>query len=280
MPEGHTVHRHARQLAARFAGAPVALASPQGRFSAGAAALDGQVLRSTEAWGKHLLLRFDAPPGADRWVHVHLGLFGKWAMGSGEPPEPRGALRLRLVGPGTDTDTGSGSGPVWAELRGPTACELLDDVGRAALLARLGPDPLRPDADPGRAAARLSRSRQGVAALLMDQSVVAGVGNVYRAEVLFRAGLAPRTPGSAVTAQQWTAVWDDLVVLMRAGARSGRIITTEREHRERRSGPARREDAHYVYRRHGRPCRLCGTTVEVADLLGRRLYWCPTCQAG
>ncbi|MGJ7440324.1 Fpg/Nei family DNA glycosylase [Aquipuribacter sp. MA13-6] len=275
MPEGHTVHRHARQLAGLFAGDPVRLDSPQGRFSAGAAALDGVGLAGTEAWGKHLLLRFDAPPGSDRWLHVHLGLFGTWALGHGRPPEPRGALRLRLVGPDRGED-----GPAWAELRGPTACELLDDTGRAGLLARLGPDPLRDDAVPDDAWARISRSRQSIAALLMDQKVVAGIGNVYRAEALFRARLSPRTPGRAVAHEQWQAVWDDLAVLMRAGVRSGRIVTTEREDRARRSGAARREDAYYVYRRHGRPCRLCGTTVEVAELVGRRLYWCPGCQPG
>ena len=270
MPEGHTVHRHARQLAAHLGGVQLRADSPQGRFAAGAAAIDGHVMDRAEAWGKHLLLRFDAPPGSDRFLHVHLGLYGKWVLGTGVPPEPRGALRLRLVGPGEE--------PAWAELRGPIACELLDDAGRAAVVARLGPDPLRKDADPGPAWARVHRSRQSVAALLMDQSVLAGVGNVYRAEVLFRAGVAPALPGAAVPEEDWQRIWDDLVLLMRAGVRSGRIVTTEREHRDRVSGPARREDAHYVYRRHGLPCRLCGTPVQVADLVGRRLYWCPVCQ--
>jgi endonuclease VIII len=273
MPEGHTVHRHARQLSAAFGGHPVRADSPQGRFSAGAAAVDGLVLVRGEAWGKHLLLRLDAPPGADRWVHVHLGLYGKWALGEGEPPAPRGALRLRLRG-------GPPEIPRLAELRGPTACELLDDAGRARVVQRLGPDPLRPDADPDAALARVQRSRQPVAALLMDQTVVAGIGNVYRAEVLYRARLHPDVPGRDVPAALWGALWADLVRLMRAGVRSGRIVTTEREHRERRSGPVRRSDAHYVYRRHGQPCRLCSTPVQVRELVGRRLYWCPGCQRG
>ncbi|WP_336923714.1 Fpg/Nei family DNA glycosylase [Aquipuribacter sp. SD81] len=272
MPEGHTVHRHARQLTAAFGGHPVRADSPQGRFAAGAAALDGLVVVRAEAWGKHLLVRVDAPPGADRWLHVHLGLYGKWLLGDGEPPAPRGALRLRLLG-------GPPEEPRWAELRGPTACELLDDTGRAALVARLGPDPLRADADAAAGLTRVRRSRQSVAALLMDQAVVAGVGNVYRAEVLFRARLHPEVPGREVQEETWTALWQDLGRLMRAGVRAGRIVTTEREHRERRTGPARRSDAHYVYRRHGLPCRLCGTTVQVRELLGRRLYWCPSCQS-
>lgn len=272
MPEGHTVHRHAAQLGALFGGAPVHLDSPQGRFGAGAAALDGLVLERAEAVGKHLLLRFDAPPASDRWLHVHLGLYGAWSTGRGEPPQPRGALRLRMVGAGED--------PPWAELRGPTACELLDDAGRAHLLQRLGPDPLRAGSDPDEAWRRITRSRQPVAALLMDQAVLAGVGNVYRAEVLFRAGVPPRLPGTGLAEARWQRVWDDLRLLMRAGVRSGRIVTTLREHRSRRTGPASREDAHYVYRRHGLPCRVCGTPVAATELLGRRLYWCPSCQAG
>lgn len=271
MPEGHTVHRHARELGRLFARAPVALSSPQGRFAAGAAALDGTELSRAEAWGKHLFLRFALPPGSDRWVHVHLGLFGKWTVGAGEPPEPRGALRLRLVG-GT-------TAPAWADLRGPTACELLDDEAAAAIRARLGPDPLRTDSDPERAWQRVTRSRQGIGLLLMDQSVVAGVGNVYRAEALFRAGLDPQTPGRDLTRGQWDEVWADLVVLMRAGVRSGRIVTTDVADRSRRTGAVLREDAHYVYRRHGHGCRRCGDQVQVAELAGRRLYWCPTCQS-
>ncbi len=277
MPEGHTVHRNARQLAAHLGGAPLRASSPQGRFAAGAAAMDGLALARAEAWGKHLLLRLDAPAGSDRWLHVHLGLYGTWRLGTGEPPEPRGALRLRLVAEGA-REGAEEEATTWADLRGPTACELLDDQARAALLARLGPDPLRPDADPDRAFARLSRSRQPVAALLMDQTVLAGVGNVYRAEVLFRAGLDPMLPGRAVAAEDFRAVWDDLVVLMRAGVRAGGIVTTERAHRDRVSGPARREDRFYVYRRHGLPCRLCGTTVLMTELVGRRLYRCPSCQ--
>lgn len=275
MPEGHTVHRHARELGRLFRGAPVRLSSPQGRFAAGADALDGIVLARTEAWGKHLFLRFDVPPGSDRWLHVHLGLYGSWTTGSDEPPEPRGALRLRLVREG-----GTDEVVAWADLRGPTACELLDDTGAGAVRARLGPDPLRPDSDPEVAWQRVSRSRQGIGLLLMDQTVIAGVGNVYRAEVLYRARLDARLPGQDLTHEQWQALWDDLVVLMRAGVRAGHIVTTARTDRERRRGTPTREDRFYVYRRHGLPCRVCGTDVQVAEVGGRNLYWCPSCQAG
>ncbi len=146
------------------------------------------------------------------------------------------------------------------------------------MFARLGPDPLRRDADPERAWERLSRSRRSVGELLMDQSVLAGIGNVYRAEVLYRAGLSPFRPGRDVPRRLWDLMWPDLRSLLQAGVRAGRIVTTEREDRSRRSGTARREDAHYVYRRHGLPCRRCGTEVLTQVMAGRNLFWCPVCQ--
>jgi formamidopyrimidine-DNA glycosylase len=147
------------------------------------------------------------------------------------------------------------------------------------LIARLGPDPLarRPD---GRAAyARIARSRAPIAALLMDQAVVAGIGNVYRAELLFRHEVPPLLQGRELGAARWNAMWADLVTLMRSGLRSGRIITTRPEHRDKVTGRVRLVDAHYVYRRTDLPCRLCGTPVAMRLLVARKLYWCPVCQA-
>ncbi len=261
MPEGHTLHRLARAQRRQFAGLPVHVTSPQGRFS-GAALVDGRVLDDVTAHGKHLFAAF-----GDRIVHVHLGLFGKYAAGPGDPPEPRGAVRMRWV-----ADSG------WSDLRGPTACELLGPSEVDAVLARLGPDPLRRGTDGQPAFERIRRSKAPVAGLLMDQRVVAGVGNVYRAEVLFRHRLDPYLPGQAVDAATWALLWSDLVTLMRAGFRSGRIITTEPADRDRRSGPVRGEDAHYVYRRTGLPCRIDGTPIVMSHLAARKLYWCPTCQ--
>ena len=112
----------------------------------------------------------------------------------------------------------------------------------------------------------------------MDQSVLAGVGNVYRAEVLYRAGLSPFRAGRDVPERIWDGMWEDLKVLLRAGVRAGHIVTTEREDRDRRTGTARREDRFYVYRRHGLPCRRCGTLVLTQEMVGRNLFWCPVCQ--
>ena len=268
MPEGHTLYRLARELSASFAGRAVHVASPQGRFAAGAALVDGRVLDGVRSYGKHLFARF----GGDT-VHVHLGLYGNVASGTGTPPPARGALRMRWVADGPD------GGGVWADLRGPTACEVLTRPEVKAILARLGPDPLRPRADGGRAHRRIAASRTAIGALLMDQTVLAGVGNVYRAELLFRHGVSPFRPGRGVEEPLWAGMWADLVVLMRGGVRLGRIVTTRPEDRSRRRGVVAREDAHYVYRRTGEPCRVCRTEIRTEVMVGRNLYWCPACQA-
>jgi formamidopyrimidine-DNA glycosylase len=114
----------------------------------------------------------------------------------------------------------------------------------------------------------------------MDQAVVAGVGNVYRAEILYRHRVDPYLPGRQLDDARWGPLWGDLVALMRAGLRSGRIVTTEPRDRDRPGGKAQREDSHYVYRRAGLPCRICTTPVRMEPLAARKLYWCPTCQAG
>ena len=268
VPEGHVVHRQARRLTKAFGGAPVEVSSPQGRFSSGAALIDGTTLLRGDAYGKHLLLAFDD----DRHLHVHLGLYGKWTIASGDAPEPRGQVRVRLV-----------ADAHYADLRGPTACEVLDPDQRAALIARIGPDPIRKDADPERAWARVSRSRAPIGGLLMDQKVFAGVGNIYRAEALYRAGIDPYRPGREVSRAEFDVMWDDLVVLMRDGVRRGRIDTVREEHSPRATGRAKRRDRHggevYVYRREGQDCHVCGDEVVWADMAGRNLFWCPTCQA-
>lgn len=339
MPEGHTIHRLAGELNRRFSGIPVRVSSPQGRFDDGARLIDGAVFGRADADGKHLLVPF----GPGRWVHVHLGLYGRVAFGvfgpradskasaatrspyagrdiaylsgtataarpaeadgadPGEPtgsgpagpgaddpdeadeadvavaaepgtdgpPPPRGAVRLRIIGDGD-----------YMDLRGPTACELLDRAELKVLTDRLGPDPLRRDGRVEEFLRRVRKSRTDVGALLMDQKVVAGIGNVYRAELLYRHRLSPFRAGNATDEATLTELWEDLRVLMRAGVRTGQIITTRPQDRDR---PSRRrvprEDAHYVYKRTGLPCRVCGTEVATQVMVGRNLYWCPYCQA-
>jgi endonuclease VIII len=150
------------------------------------------------------------------------------------------------------------------------------------VLARLGPDPLRPDADPEAAWRRVSTSHRPLGDLLMDQAVLAGVGNVYRAEVLFRHRLHPLRPGRTLRRRQFLALWDDLVTLMAEGVRSGRIDTVRPEHTPEAMGRDARRDDHggevYVYRRTGQPCHVCGSRVRTEVLAGRNSFWCPRCQ--
>lgn len=166
----------------------------------------------------------------------------------------------------------------WCELRGATAVELLGPAEREIVLARLGPDPLRRDADPARFVARATASRAPVGGLLTDQKLLAGIGNVYRAELLFRARVEPHRCGREVGPDALNGIGRDAVMLLRAGVRTGRIVTTLPADRARRTGPAGASDAHYVYRRDGLPCRVCGELVRRERFGGRNLFWCPACQ--
>lgn len=268
MPEGHVLHRLAASLMDEFAGQNVHSASPQGRFASEAAEITGRELTAAEAYGKHLFVTFDAVP---EHVHVHLGMAGRMAFGAGAPPPERPAIRWRMV-----AEHG------WADLSGPAICELVDEPGMTKILARLGPDPLRNDADPERAWARVRRSAKPIAALLMDQAVTAGVGNIFRAEVLYRQRIDPHLPGRLLRHGEWQSIWDDLVDLMHQALSVGQIHTVDPEHMPRAMGRPPRVDPHggevYVYRRSGQPCYVCGTVVRSEVLEARNLFWCPTCQ--
>lgn len=273
MPEGHTIHRIARDHTALLAGGALRVSSPQGRFDDGAARLDGRSLARIDAHGKHLLYRFDGT----LTLHVHLGLFGKYrvhrAAGSDapaeragiEPPDPVGAVRLRLSGAAATID-----------LAGPTACELFDPHDEDALLARLGPDPLRNDADPARFTDRVARSRQAIGLLLMDQSVVAGVGNVFRAEALFVNGIHPEQPGRSLLAEQRDALWDTVRSMLRQGVKDNRIVTVDPKEVGIARSRITRRDATYVYKRE--MCLRCGSPIQRWAMGGRTCYACPGCQ--
>ena len=267
MPEGHTLHRLARLHQRRFGGAPVAVSSPQGRFAGSAAMVDGQVLRRTSAWGKHLFHHYAGGP----IVHVHLGLYGaftEWRLSGGElPAEPVGQVRMRMVGADFGTD-----------LRGPTVCEVIDEAQVSDVLAKLGPDPLRSDADPSWAWTRITKSRRPIGALLMDQTVIAGVGNVYRNELLFRHRIDPFRAGREVGEAEFDAAWTDLVALMKVGLRGGKIIAVRPEHDYGPPSYLPGRPRTYVYRRAGEPCRVCGAPISTAVLEGRNVFWCPVCQ--
>ena len=263
MPEGHTIHRLARDQTKMLVGREVAVSSPQGRFVTDAALVDGVVLERVEPYGKHLFHWWRN----GRVGHVHLGLFGRFRVHLGDmPPEPLGAVRMRLRTPDVTID-----------LSGPTACDIGLPEDRDRIVARLGPDPLRRDAKPQIAIDRIRRSKQAIASLLLDQSVISGVGNVYRAEALFVNGIHPSRPGRDVTTPEAEALWSTITAMLRRGVKDNRIVTVHRlEDDAPERGRTRRGEATYVY--HRDRCLRCGTAVQTIALAGRPCWFCPTCQ--
>jgi len=322
MPEGHSVHRIARQFALHFVGHTVEASSPQGRFAAGAAQIDGREMVDAKAVGKVMFLQFDN----ELWLRVHLGIYGAWdfagditadattasaggrmgqtnqkgtVVGAHEdslssigaprrtrlrmaeqevegtvdtfPPEPIGAVRVRLLTEAT-----------CADLRGPTACDILTAEEVQAVIDKLGPDPLVDDgaAAEERFVATVRKKPTPICLLLMDQSVVAGIGNVYRAELLFRARLNPHIPGRDLPEDTVRALWRDWDHLLRVGVETGQMMTMDGLSPEAYDGAmASRADRHWVYHRTGEPCRVCGTPIVMEEIGGRKLYWCPVDQA-
>lgn len=305
MPEGHTVHRIARLFDEIFGGLVLQASSPQGRFTEGATRISGTRLLRAEAIGKQLFLHFEH----DRIVRVHLGIYGAWdvitlqgaALRAGSaaphslgaprasrrkigeteasfdadepfPPAPRGAVRLRLE-----------TQEVVADLRGPTACEVQNPVEAEAVMTRLGPDPLR---DKGVRAQRefvrrvLSTSRP-IGVVLMDQSVVSGIGNVYRAEILFRHTLDPYQPASTLAEETLAALWKDWSGLLAEGVKTGVMMTrNDLDSAGRKKALRSARERYFVYQRAGLPCRVCGTEIQVDVMAARKLYFCYGCQQG
>lgn len=332
MPEGHSVHRIARQFDRNFVGKPMLASSPQGRFAEGAAILNGREAVGVQAVGKQMFLEAEG----DVWLRVHLGLYGAWdfagdilvdptiasangRMGqtnqpgtvvdeeilddAGEnslasigaprrtrvhvrmseqtkgladeglewPPPVVGQVRLRLM---TDITA--------ADLRGPTACVIQTPDEMLASIAKLGPDPLvgDPAENEGRFVRAVRKKQTVIALLLMDQAVVSGIGNVYRAEMLFRQRLNPHTPGRDVPEDVVRALWHDWVRLLAIGVETGQMMTMDDLSPDRyRAAMASRDDRHWVYHRAGLPCRVCGTEIALEEIGARKLYWCPRCQA-
>lgn len=327
MPEGHSVHRIARQFRVNFLDQPLAVSSPQGRFTAGAAQLDGRQMSDVFAVGKQMFADF----GEGLWLRVHLGLYGAWdfagdittdptiasaagRMGQtnqrgtqiaphlvdadGEdsvasigaprrarvrmseqtkelaseeyPPPPVGQVRVRLMTPRQ-----------LADLRGPTACEVIDPARVELQIAKLGPDPLVGDPAEGeeRFTRAVRKTRTPIGLLLMDQKVVSGIGNVYRAEMLFRARLNPYRPGNTIPETIVRELWRDWCHLLVIGVEVGQMLTIDGlEGDAYVAAMASREDRHWVYKREGLPCLECGTHITLEEMGARKLYWCPSCQ--
>jgi endonuclease-8 len=304
MPEGHTVHRVANLLRTLFLSQQIQASSPQGRFRDGAKLLSNRTIQSVEAVGKQLFIGFDN----DLILRVHLGIYGAWdvatlqggsarAGGPGAeslgaprvsaarlaeretsrsedipfPPPPVGAVRLRL-----ETEDAV------ADVRGPTACEILTPEQVQAVRSRLGPDPLVDKGPEGQAefVRRLGTTTRALGLVLMDQSVVSGIGNVYRAEILFRHRLDPYRPAKSVGVEVAGELWEDWSVLLADGVKTGVMLTRDDLVASARTRALRNpRERHYVYKRAGAPCRVCGVEVVMDLMANRKLYYCPSCQA-
>ncbi|MEY4423875.1 MAG: hypothetical protein RLZZ258_978 [Actinomycetota bacterium] len=265
MPEGHTVHRTANRFNELFSLKPIEISSPQGRFSAGATLISGRKLQAAKAIGKQLFLNFDN----DLTLRIHLGIYGKWAFSSVADeglPDPIGEVRARF----SNQDH-------FADLRGPTVCEVIGRDEVSAIEKRLGPDPLNGDPNGTefeRFADRAARTKTPIGQLLMNQEAISGIGNVYRAELLFRAGINPYRASNQLTREEILNLWQDSVKLLKVGVKKGVMITRD----ELLTKNPTKAERNFVYKREGLPCRVCQTHVAIDIMATRKLYFCPSCQ--
>ncbi len=264
MPEGHTIHRLAKDLGASMGQGQVSASSPQGRFSQGAALIDEATLDKAEAWGKHLFCWWDN----GHVLHIHLGLIGKFRPADADAVIGD-SIRLRLVG----------ADLAW-HLTGPQTCAVISPTERDEVVAKLGPDPLRRGSKRRREfVERLTSTRRPIGAAILDQRIVAGIGNVYRAELLFLAGIHPETPANSIDQETAGRLWDSTVSQLRRGLDWGRIVTVSNDDVQRRvTRTMDGDDALYAYHRGDMPCRRCGAPIAHAEVGGRSIWFCPECQ--
>lgn len=263
MPEGHTIHRLAKDLNKTLRPAKVTASSPQGLFSKEADMLNGKKLGAAEAWGKHLFLDFTGAP----LLHIHLGLIGKLRPKPLETPDTQGAIRLRLTGKEKHWD-----------LTGPMVCALIDDEDAEKVTAKLGPDPLRRDGKVDEFVTRLLKKKVPLSAALLDQKVIAGIGNVYRSEFCYLAGIDPNTPANALDEDIAVLLWDMATSQLKQGVKLNRITTRDPEEVGVSAGRISGDDRLYVYKREGRECHRCGDEIQLLEIAKRKAWRCPTCQ--
>ena len=261
MPEGHTIHRIARDQNKWIGKQKIEVSSPQGRFSEESKKINGQTLMGIKAYGKHLFYQWSPR----RYMHVHLGLYGKFRVHKNPPPEPRGAVRIRMQGLDRAID-----------LNGPNRCELIGPAQVRKIEERLGEDPLRSDAKFENVWSKISRSRAPIGTLLLNQSVIAGVGNVYRAELLYLTKHHPEKPGKDFSKTQILNLWELTVELLQIGMKYNRIITVTRDEAGKPLSQLRRNERLNIYK--SKNCPRCDGVVSDWELANRKIYACIRCQ--
>ena len=264
MPEGHTIHRLAADLRKDFVSKRVEATSPQGRFAESAALLNGIQMIKSEAWGKHLFCHWEN----GNILHVHLGLIGKFRKVNRDDP-PRDTIRLRLVHESS----------AW-HLTGPQTCALITEDDLQDVTNKLGPDPLRVGLrGMSKFKKRLGESKKPIGAALLDQNLLAGIGNVYRAELLFLCGIHPETPCNKIHDYQAEELWKWTVDLLRRGKKLNRIVTIQDEDKGTiKDKNKKRNNSLYAYKRAGLDCRRCPDEIVISKLAGRSIWHCPNCQ--
>jgi formamidopyrimidine-DNA glycosylase len=262
MVEGHSVHRVAVRLRNFFLKKILIARSPNGRFADGAKDINRRVLTSVEAVGKNLFLFFDKEIA----VHIHFGMAGLFPVYNRteeQIPEPSKTNRLRL-----ETEDGL----LVADLSAMTCkhgpLELYEKKKQ-----ELGQDPLRDDADPDLLWLKVSKSKKSIGLLIMDQSFFTGPGNIYRAEILFKAGIHPETPGNSLTRQEFDTIWFHTVELLQWGYEKGSILTVLPEEANALGRPWLRR---YIY--NSSSCGRCGSKVVSWSIANRTCYRCVNCQ--
>ncbi len=265
MPEGDSIFKVAARLRPALVGR--SLARFELRDRGPISSLVGRAIEKIDVHGKNMFVHIES-----RWVlHVHLGMKGSWrAFPNGiDRMFPRASALAVL---GVDRDVHVCFRAAKARL------SRIDDPVLRRIVEQLGPDVLDPEFALERAVARsLAQRGRAVAEVITDQRVVAGIGNVYKSEVLFVCGLHPRTPSERVSATQWTELYTQAVTLMRANLIPGRRTTTATHKAGRHPAGV---EPFWVYRRRAAPCLRCKTPVQRDELgdLARSTYWCPRCQ--
>jgi endonuclease-8 len=253
MAEGDSILRIAQRMRSSLEGAEISVRTPGQRRPDGLAAteLNGRTLERVESRGKHLLMHFEG----ELVLHSHLGMKGSWQLYEDGQRWRRPARDAWIALAGNDTEAVNFGG---SKLRLVREAQL----NRDPRLARLGPDILAEDFDPAIAAARIrSRPELRIGDALLGQRLVAGIGNIFRSEGCFAAGIDPRTQAGDLSDDQIVGILEATRTLMLEAVKTGR-------------------QPNHVYRRAGRPCERCGTRIasQAQGETARTTYWCPGCQ--
>ena len=161
----------------------------------------------------------------------------------------------------------------FVDINGPTICRLLDDKEMRALINRIGPDVLRPDANPDLAFERITKSKAPIGRLIMDQSVIAGIGNIYRSEILWRQLVHPETPGKEIKRETFDRIWDDAKTLLKIGVKKNAIITVDTVH------PSKTRYGERVNIFAKEKCPRCKDAIRRLEINGRNAFVCEVCQS-